>query len=238
MARAARTPAVEGMAGSVPCRTAPLGRPAAHRSRPHAAALGRRRRPELEQVPVGVVEVVRLRVHPLELLRAVDLDARAAHAIHCRVELGARDLESEVDVAEPLAFRMRRVLLVHQRPAVEPKALLAIVRAGVEPGPLVAAAMVELQADDVLVEVGHLRNVFDDQDDLGEAAAAHRWASYMPNSSRSPLQISPTVQRWRSASRIGTSRLPSPRAVSRTAASAASASRAFRSERTREVRSS
>src|SRR5262249_679983 len=188
--------------------------------------------------PVGVVEVVRLRVHPLELLRSVDLDAGAAHALHGRVELVARDLQGEVDVAEPLALGVGRVLFVHQRPAVERESLLAIVRAGEEPGPFVAAAVLRLEADDVLVEVGRLQNVFYDQDDFGEAAAAHRCESYMPNSSRSALQISPTVQRARSASRIGTSRFPSPRAVSRTVASAASAASAFRSARTRAVRSS
>jgi hypothetical protein len=65
-----------------------------------------------------------------------------------------------------------------------------------------------------------------------------RCASYVPNSSRSALQISPIVTRARSAWRIGTSKFPSPPAVSRTAASERSASSAFRSARTRAVRSS
>src|SRR2546430_1551649 len=60
----------------------------------------------------------------------------------------------------------------------------------------------------------------------------------MPNSLRSTLQISPTVQRARSASRIGGRRFAAARAVSRTCSSAASASSAFRSARTRAVRSS
>ena len=65
-----------------------------------------------------------------------------------------------------------------------------------------------------------------------------RCVSYIPHSSRSVSQISPTVQRARSASRIGGSRFASPRAASRTAALAAAASSAFRSARTAAVRSS
>src|SRR5262245_19290192 len=191
----------------------------------------------LEQVPVRVVEVVRLRVHPVELHRAVHLDAGGADTRYTALELVARHLECEVDLAEALPFGMRGVLLEHQRSPVDREALLAVVGAGEEPRPLVAA-MVELEADDVIVEVGRLRHVRHDQDDLREAASAHRCASYMPNSSRSALQISPTVQRARKASRMGTSRLASLRATSRTAASAASVSSAFRSARTRAVRSS
>src|SRR5439155_18783896 len=41
------------------------------------------------------------------------------------------------------------------------------------------------------------------------------WASYMPNSSRSTLQISPIVQRAASASRSGGSRFSGPCAASR-----------------------
>ena len=46
-----------------------------------------------------------------------------------------------------------------------------------------------------------------------------RCASYVPNTSRSSLQISPTVQRARSASRIGGSRFSSVPATRRTSAS-------------------
>ena len=54
------------------------------------------------------------------------------------------------------------------------------------------------------------------------AHAGARCESYIPHSSRSTLQISPIVQRARSASRIGGSMFSSPRAASRTRASAAS----------------
>src|SRR5215211_3309632 len=77
----------------------------------------------------------------------------------------------------------------------------------------------------------HLRDEKDVQD-------VRCCASYVPNTSRSSLQISPIVTRAPSAPRIGGSRFPSPSATRRTAASACSASPAFRSARTFAVRSS
>src|SRR6266446_9162280 len=118
-------------------------------------------------------------------------------------------------------------------------ALLDTLLAGPEPRPFVGRLLLGRQPDDVLVEACRYRNVFDDQDDLGQAEAAQTcWASYMPNSSRSVFEISPIVARTRNASRIGTSRLPSPCAVSRTASRARFASSPFLSARTRAVRSS
>src|SRR5829696_2441827 len=106
-----------------------------------------------------------------------------------------------------------------------------------EPRPFVRGLVLQLQPDDVAVEARGLGHVLDDQDELREAPRAHARCceSYVPNSSLSALQISPTVARARSASRIGTSRFPSPRAVSRTAATACSVSSAFRFARTRAV---
>src|SRR5262249_47266410 len=87
-------------------------------------------RPELEQVPVRVVEVVRPRAHPLELDRPVDVHPGAAHALDSGFQFVARDVEGEVDAAETLAHGTGRVLLEHERAAVERQALLAIARAG------------------------------------------------------------------------------------------------------------
>src|SRR5690349_4919109 len=56
--------------------------------------------------------------------------------------------------------------------------------------------------------------------------------SYVPQTARSSLQISPIVTRAFRASRIGGSRLPSPSATRRTPASVFSASAASRSART------
>ncbi len=60
----------------------------------------------------------------------------------------------------------------------------------------------------------------------------------MPHSSRSTPQISPIVHRARSASRIGTSRLPSPTAPRLTSSRASAAVSWLRSARRRAVRSS
>src|SRR6476661_5648890 len=71
---------------------------------------------------------------------------------------------------------------------------------GPEPGPVVGRFVLELEADDLLVETCRRRDVVDDQDKLGEAEAAHiRCASYMPNSSRRAFEISPMVARARGA---------------------------------------
>src|SRR6266571_8501402 len=103
--------------------------------------------------------------------------------------------------------------------------------AGPEPRPFVGRLVLECQPDDVLEETGRRKNVLDDQNELRETEAAQRCASYIPNSSRSAFEISPMVARERNASRIGTMRFPSPRAVSRTASIARSASSVFRSAR-------
>src|SRR6185437_5824011 len=95
------------------------------------------RRPELEQVPVRVVEVVRLGVHPVELCRPVHLDPRVAHTLDGRVELVARHVEGEMDVTESLALRKGRVLLEHEWPAVECQPLLPVVLAREEPRPFI-----------------------------------------------------------------------------------------------------
>src|SRR5207249_1474862 len=65
-----------------------------------------------------------------------------------------------------------------------------------------------------------------------------RWASYVPKTSRSPLQISPIVHPARNASRIGGSRFSVPSEARRTSARARAASSAFLSDRTVAVRSS
>ena len=63
------------------------------------------------------------------------------------------------------------------------------------------------------------------------------WASYVPQSSRRTPQISPTVHRARSASRMGGRRFASVSAASRTSASDRAAASPSRSARTRAVRS-
>src|SRR5438552_8143023 len=198
------------------------------------------RRPELQEVAVQVVEVIRRRVErPVELDRAVDVDPCIAHTLNRGTEVRAGDVEREVHAPEAFPFRIGRVLLEQERAAVQCNALRGARSPGPEPRPLVVGLVLGLEADDVTVEARRRRHVVDDQDELREAPARHaRCASYMPNSSRSALQIAPLVQLARRASRIGTSRLPSPRAVSRTAASARWASSTSRSARTRAVRSS
>src|SRR3954467_3879549 len=110
---------------------------------------------------------------------------------------------------------------------------------GPEPRPFVGRLVLERETADVLLEARRRRDLLDDQDELRETDAAHdRCPSYMPNSSRRTFEISPMVTRARRASRIGTMRLPSPSAVSRTDSTARAASSAFRSARTCAVRSS
>src|ERR1044072_1601552 len=100
---------------------------------------------------------------------------------------------------------MRRLAFEEQRALVQRDTLRPAGLAGPEPRPLVVARRLRHEPGHMLVERLRLAHVVDDQDDLGETATAHRCASYMPNSSRRALQISPTVQRARSASRIGRS---------------------------------
>jgi ABC-2 type transport system permease protein len=94
-----------------------------------AALLGRvgLRRPELQEISVGVVEVVRAGVHPVELHGAVNIDACVTDARDRRLQVVGRDVEREMDATEALAFREGRVLLEHQWAAVQCKPLFPAV---------------------------------------------------------------------------------------------------------------
>src|SRR5437867_4888306 len=145
------------------CQTLGLG------SRGHVSFV---RGPELEQVAVRVVEVVGARLHPVEVDRAVDLDARLAHTVECAVQFVARYLEGEVNRAPARATGRGRLVLEEERPAMESDALRLIGLARPEPRPVVRGLVLERQPDDVAVEASRRRNVLDDQDELREASRA------------------------------------------------------------------
>src|ERR671935_2197472 len=189
---ATRNTATAGSPPSIPKDTTGSLRRRSARWRPRTGALSRarrlsqRRRPELEQVPVRVVEVVRASVEDiLEVNRPVHVHTGMTHARDGLVEVVARHLERKVNVPEALALRKRRVLLEEQLPSMQCDALRLPRVPGPEPRPFVGRLVLKLEPDDVAVEARCLRNVVDDQDELREPATAHaRWASYSPNSSR------------------------------------------------------
>src|SRR5438132_1919215 len=140
------------------------------------------RRPELEQVRVRVVEVVRTGLHPVEVDRPVDIDTRLPHAVDCCVELVARNLEGKMHRAPAFSARKRRLILEEQRAAMETDPLRRPGPSRPEPRPVVGGLVLERQTNDVAVEARRRRNVLDDENKLREPARAHaRWASYMPN---------------------------------------------------------
>src|SRR5437763_5139057 len=78
------------------------------------------RRPELQEVAVQVVEVIRRRVErPVELDRPVDVDPCIAHTLNRRTEVRAGDIEREVHAPEAFPFRIGGVLLEQERAAVQ-----------------------------------------------------------------------------------------------------------------------
>ncbi len=107
------------------------------------------------------------------------------------LEVLARYLEGEVNVAETGTRRVRRVLLEEQRPSVQREALATVRLVDPEPGPLVVRLGLRLEPDDLAVEARSLLHVPDDQDDLRVAADEARHSNAFGSASTTSPATSP-----------------------------------------------
>ncbi len=110
------------------------------------------RRPELDEVPVGVVEIPGVGEHPFEADRSVNGHTRRTDPLDLRIEILTGDLHREMNPAEPLARRARGVLFEQKWAAMQRQALAARGWPDGKPGPLVGGGALEFQPDDVRVE--------------------------------------------------------------------------------------